>query len=110
MTRSIKQLCVLAAAAGMISAAISSSALAQYRVDTGHVNDANNRIGGGGLNGGGDGRIGRTPYSGVTGNDIVTGNVTAGKEFRGNVPYTDPRAFRGNLASNPSDRFVRGSS
>src|SRR5213075_612432 len=37
------------------------------------------------------------------------GNVTGGREFRGNVPYTDPREFRGNVDSADFDRFISGS-
>src|SRR3954470_8353625 len=95
MKHSIKQTWILAAAVGAVSLCVSLIATAQYRVETGHANDVNNRVGSSGLNGGGSNR---GQFNGVTGNDIVTGNVTAGKQFRGNVPYTDARAFRGNLA------------
>ncbi len=45
----------------------------------------------------------------VTGNDIVTGNVTGLRYFHGTVDYTDPRAFRGSAPSleNPSDTLIR---
>ena len=108
MSRSIKRVWILAAAVGAVSIAASSVSLAQYRVDTGHVNDANNRIGAGGLNG--DSRFGHGQYTGVTGNDIVTGNVTQGKQFRGFVPYSEERAFRGFLPERTSDLFIRSSS
>jgi len=39
----------------------------------------------------------------------VTGNVTMGREFRGNVGYTDPYAFRGRTAGDISDNFAKNS-
>src|SRR5262245_2192318 len=108
MKNSFKRVWILAAAVGAVSVStMVSTSMAQYRIDTGHANDANTRLGSGGINE--DSRVGRGGYNGVTGNDIVTGNVTAGKEFRGRVGYTDPRAFRGSI-SRPSDSFTRGSS
>src|SRR5215204_2546241 len=101
MKQTMKRIWILAGAA---SVTLSSMSFAQYRIDTGRANDANNRAGSGGLNSGGDGRIGRSQYSGVTGNDIVTGNVTAGKEFRGRIDYASPRSFRGEI-NRPSDIF-----
>jgi len=87
---------------------VAGQTLGQYRVgDDGRALDANNRVGSGGLNEGGA----RMPYGyGALGNNIVTGNVTGGREFRGFVPYTDPRAFRGPTAGGLSDRFIRQSS
>ena len=107
MKQPTKTMCVLAAAVG--SLALCPISLAQYRVNTSHVTDANNRAGSGGLNGGADGNMNKGPYNGVTSNDIVYGNVTGGKEFRGRLETTDPEAFRGNLTQHPSDTFVRGS-
>src|SRR5262245_60814959 len=100
MKQTMKRMWILAAAVSFVSVAS-----AQYRIDTGHVTDANNRAGSGGLN---EGRANKGPYNGATGNDIVTGNVTGGKEFRGRITYTDPGAFRGPI-SRPSDAFSRGS-
>lgn len=103
-TRSILAAAALASVPALI-ALTASPAPAQHRVgDDGHALDANNRIGSGGYNRGRD-----VPYR-VSGNQIVTGNVTGGREFRGPVGYTDPQAFRGPTAGNPSDRFVRDSS
>ena len=45
----------------------------------------------------------------MTANDVVYGNVTGGKQFRGRLETTDPEAFRGNRTDHPSDLFVRGS-
>src|ERR1700733_11260125 len=85
---------------------LSASAMAQYRTgNDGHLLDANNRIGSGGLNAN---TSVASPGQGtdMLGNDIVTGNVTAGRQFRGFIPYTAPDAFRGNLPGEGLDRFV----
>src|SRR5215510_6658077 len=84
------------------------SARAQYRVNTGNANDANNRLGSGGYNQGGN--LNRGPYVGYTSQDIVTGNITAAKAFRGPVPYRNPLEFTGPAAGSGVDRFVRDSS
>src|SRR3954447_12338536 len=87
-----------AAVAGLAMAAWGApGALAQGRVNNGNALDANNRVGSGGSNDGAGGN--RAGFTGVTGNDIVTGNVTGGKGFHGTINYTDPRAFRGNTGS-----------
>src|SRR5207244_6094832 len=81
---------------------------AQQRVgEEGRSLDANNRVGSGGYNSGG---ISGNLIPGPTGNQIVTGNVTGGREFRGGVQYTDPHEFRGNVAGQDFDRFIAGSS
>lgn len=81
------------------------TANAQQRVgDDGRALDANNRIGSGGYNHGGV-----APLPNVTGNQIITGNVTGGRAFRGAIGYTDPGAFRDVTTGNVSDRFVRDS-
>ncbi|CAN5457506.1 hypothetical protein BH10PLA1_BH10PLA1_12540 [soil metagenome] len=77
------------------------SADAQYRIDNGAALDANNRIGSGGTN-----EAHQVPINAT--NDVVTGNVTGGKQFRGNVPYSAAGAFHGNVSN--VDRFVRSSS
>src|SRR5829696_3166327 len=95
-------LCAAAAAAAL--PILSSVASAQYRVNTsGQALDANNRIGSGGRN---ESNPSARPGV-VTGNDIVTGNVTGGKQFRGRLDYTDPGAFRGPTAGRGSDNFIR---
>jgi hypothetical protein len=93
-----------------VSATLAGSALAQYRVGTdGRALDANNRIGSAGYND----RY-TLPPNLATGNylqnNLVTGNITGGKEFRGFIPYTAPDAFRGNAAGSSMDAFVRSSS
>ncbi len=100
-TRAILIAAVLAGPVAVFTS--SQSAWAQYRVNNGGALDANNRIGSGGVN---EAR----PSNTINGNDIVTGNVTAGREFRGNVGYTAAGAFHGNIGVNTSDRFIARSS
>ena len=98
-----RRLLWLAAAALPLIAAL--PAAAQQRVGSdGRANDANNRIGSGGYNDNGPRAVG------VTGNNIVTGNVTGGKEFRGFVPYRDSREFTGYVAGRGMDNFIKNSS
>jgi tetratricopeptide (TPR) repeat protein len=98
---------VLAAA---IALAVPSVALAQGQIDAGRSNDASNRVGSGGRNQAGFGsNYGQQNYIINNGNRIVTGNVSMGREFRGNVGYTDPTAFRGRTAGIVSDNFARNS-
>ena len=104
-------------AAGVLAAAglavTPNPAAAQHRSENdGRALDANRRVGGSGVN---DGGVGAKGYnrSGpmVTGNQIITGNVTAGRQFRGPVPYRDAGSFRGPTAGSfSSDRFIRDSS
>lgn len=94
------------------------AALGQGQIQAGRVNDANNRMGSGGWNGGHTdmnynsnivyrnvGMVGGPTF----GNAIITGNVTQGREFRGNVGYTDPFAFRGPTAGIGIDNFAKNS-
>lgn len=96
---------VLAAAvAGPAVGLFAPAALAQYPVNNGGARDANNRVGSGGrADGPGRGSPGVTP------NQIVTGNVTNFKSFRGPIAAPDARAFRGATADIGVDRFVRDS-
>ena len=90
----------VAAAAGLWMA---TQARAQYAASgqDGHANDANNRVGSGGYNGGGSrGTV-------VTPNDIVNRNVTGGREFRGRIGERDPQAFTGPTAGRLLDVFNR---
>src|SRR5579862_3384670 len=86
-------------------AAWTHPALAQFPVQgqDGHANDANNRVGSGGYNSGGA----RGPV--VNGNQIVTRNVTAGREFRGPVGYSAAGDFTGPISGLNVDRFVKNS-
>ena len=105
-TRPILPRAILGAAVAAVASAglLAPPAVAQQRVDTGRVSDANPRAGSGGYNGGG-----RAYNPGAFGNDVVTGNVTGGREFRGNVPYGDVRSFRGGVGGVGTDNFVRDS-
>jgi len=97
----------IVSAVGVVLA--SSVAMAQYRVNSdGRQLDANNRLGSSGYNSGGD-RALDVRQGGATGNQIVTGNVTGFKYFRGRVGYTDPGEFRGRTASQSTDDFIRDS-
>ena len=98
----------VAAAAALPVLAVTSLTFAQARVNqSGRLLDANNRVGSGGQNPN-DSNV-RSPQN-VVGNEIVTGNVTGGKHFRGRVDYTDPGAFRGQTAGIDMDNFLRQSS
>jgi tetratricopeptide (TPR) repeat protein len=99
---------LLAAVAAVV---LPSLAFAQGQIDTGRANDASNQYGSGGRNGNGPGQTyyGGNVYAGRSGNQIITGNVTQGREFHGNVGYTDPYAFRGTTAGAVSDNFAKNS-
>src|SRR5688572_7254735 len=99
-TRSI----LLAAVLATPMAFFSATADAQFRVNNGANNDANNQIGSNGSNGG------PKDLNINSGDFIVNGTVTGGREFRGRTASTDPRAFRGPTAGGVSDRFIRQSS
>jgi tetratricopeptide (TPR) repeat protein len=85
--------------------ATSVTALAQYQVENsaGRALDSNLRLGSGGYN------DTRALPNGVTSEDVVYGNITRGREFRGNINSTDSRAFRGGTAGRNMDAFVRDS-
>lgn len=98
--------------------ALPSLALAQGQIQTGRLNDANNRVGSNGWNGG---TTSSSSFSNQVyrnqgnilgpdmGNAIVTGNVTQGRAFRGNVGYSDPFSFRGATAGSGIDNFAKNS-
>lgn len=93
-----------------VTMTLTGGAFAQYRVGTdGRARDASNRIGSGGYNGGVQGQA-NVAQGNYLQNNLITGNVTGGKQFRGFVPYESPDAFRGNTAGATSDRFIRQSS
>lgn len=66
--------------------------------------DANNRIGSQGIN-----TYRPAPSSGVLGNQIINGNVSNGREFRGSVPYSDPNEFAGFQAGRAVANFEKNS-
>src|SRR5690606_22847532 len=83
-----------------------SAASAQYRVGgDGRALDASNQDGSGGHNQ----EVGRRGVN-LTPDDIVYGNVTAGRAFRGSVNTFDSREFRGSTAGANIDQFVRNTS
>jgi tetratricopeptide (TPR) repeat protein len=88
---------------------LASAAHAQYRVDDGRAHDANPQVGSGGYN---SGYIPdpRSSYANIiNGNRLITGNVTGGRAFTGQVNYGDPGDFRGNLGSASFDKFISSS-
>ena len=107
MKRKQQAKCILALAIGTLPTLwIGSSAWAQYPAagQDGHANDANNRVGSNGYN------SDNGQHATVTGNQIITRNVTGGWAFRGPVPYRDPAAFMGPTGESVSDAFIRNSS
>lgn len=107
---------------------LAGAAHGQNALGDGRVLDANQRVGTGGLNnviGPGGGRVLDNNLRWGSGgwndagrdfraesayrNAIVTGNVAAGREFRGSVGYTAADDFRGFLGSNEIYRFERDS-
>jgi tetratricopeptide (TPR) repeat protein len=97
---------LLAAAAAM---ALPTLALAQGQVDTGRANDASNRLGSNGRNESYTNTNRYSNYVTNNGNQIVTGNVTMGREFHGTVGYTSPYSLRAPTAALTSDNFVKNS-
>jgi tetratricopeptide (TPR) repeat protein len=98
---------VLAAAAAAL--ALPAVAFGQGQIDAGRSNDASNRVGAGGRNERYT-NIGQySNYIANNGNRVVTGNVTSGREFRGNVGYTDPFSLRTPTAGLTSDNFIKNS-
>src|SRR2546423_3173279 len=99
-SRNIRSMLLSAAVAAALG--FTAAANAQYRVNNANVLDSNNRVGGGGNNpNDSDKRVGGQP---VSGNDIVYGNVSGGKQFRRQAAYTDPPPFRRQTsARNPDD-------
>lgn len=95
--------------AGAVALALPTFAMAQGQINAGRANDASNRVGSGGYNQAGVNVNYGTNYIINNGNQIVTGNVSNGREFHGNVGYTDPSAFRGFTAGQTTENFVKNS-
>lgn len=107
MNKTSKMQWMLAAA---VSVTLATGAMAQFRVGTdGRALDASNRIGSNGYNSGYGGQA-NVSQGNYLQNNLITGNITGGKQFRGSVPYQSPDSFRGNTAGGLSDRFIRSSS
>jgi tetratricopeptide (TPR) repeat protein len=102
--RSVTTLAVLAAAVLGVSVPPVAGQVAVGQ--DGGAFDANPRVGSGGSYTAGLPRSSFGAY-GSLGNNIVTGNVTGGRQFRGGIGYTDPLAFRGSLGSTSFDDFTR---
>ena len=108
--RTTARLIVAAAFVGL--PLLAGSAFGQIRVNNGHANDANTRIGSAGYN---DNPV--APGNAAVNNAVVTGNVTGlfgfqGANFHGvnlGAGYTDPFAFRGLLAGQGVDQFIAAS-
>ncbi|HEV2293235.1 MAG TPA: hypothetical protein VGR35_05225 [Tepidisphaeraceae bacterium] len=105
---------LLAAIAAVPVAGVTAPAGAQYqRVDRGDALDSNRRIGDDRRNSVSSSyRVDNTRIEAVrqpTGNQIVTGNVTGNRHFRGDPGYRSDREFRANTASDVSDSFIRSS-
>lgn len=100
-SKQLRRILVLAAAVLPLGA---TGAQAQQRVNTQTNTGANPQIGSGGVN-----RPIQPQQPIGSGNDIIYGNVTGGRGFRGNVPFGDPRAFRGVTPGLRYDSFVRSS-
>ena len=104
---------LLAAISAVPVAGLTVPASAQYQNDQrGNALDANRRIGDDrnydtARSFRVDNRLG--PVQQPTGNQIVTGNVTGNRQFRGPAGYSSEREFRGATASDPSDNFIRSS-
>src|ERR1035441_3728110 len=89
-----------------------SSVHAQYRVnEDGHLNDANNRIGSGGYNGGRStfpnayGNASNIINNNAVNNAIISGNVTGLGYFHGAAP-TDPNVVPLSTGSTQTDKFL----
>jgi len=94
---------LLWAAVVTIPLGLAPAAWGQYRIgNDGRALDASNQVGSGGYN-----QPVRRSGVQVTPDDIVYGNVTAGREFRGRINTFDPREFRGRTGGAGADQFVR---
>lgn len=108
MTTRTRTILLAAVAAALPVFTFSLPASAQTRVNQdGHALDANTRVGSDGSNTSRNGqdRRGQT----YTGNQVVTGNVSGARAFRGPVGYRDANEFSGPVAGLQTDRFIRDS-
>lgn len=97
------QWALVLAVGGVALMGLPSLGLAQFQTqnNTGRALDANNRLGSGGVN------DARSVAGGYSADDVVYGDVTRGRQFRGSVS-PDPRAFHGPLTT-PSDTLTKDS-
>ena len=73
------------------------------QIQPGNALDANPMVGGGGYN------TARPVASGINGNLIISGNVTAGRSFQGFSPIGDPSSLQTSIPSAGLSNFVRDS-
>ncbi len=79
-------------------------AMGQYgQVENGRAGDASLRVGSWGRN------LPRTSQLRGLGNEIMTGNITRGRQFRGDSPISSTTDFGGELGSTQLDAFRRDS-
>ena len=103
----------LAAAAAVLALCTACpDAFGQRAVNqTGGAVDANPQVGSGGSNTFGAGfDPGSYGSYNTYNNNVITGNVTGGRQFRGAVGYRDPRSFGDRTATDQMDEFARRSS
>ncbi len=90
------------AALGLWVSVPGSPALAQQQVgSSGRAHDANPQVGSGGRNN----PVESQALDFRQRNDLITGNVTGGGAFQGNINYSAPGEFQGNLGSDDLFRF-----
>ena len=96
---------IAAATMAALPAVLTLPTYGQQRVGSdGRANDANNRVGSNGVN-----SLRPPPSVGVYSNNVVNGNVTAGKEFHGNAPSSDLASFHGLNPGTLVDNFIKNS-
>jgi len=86
-------------AAAVVAAAFPALAPAQNQVNQGNALDANSQVGSGGYNR----AEGQVDYRAR--NNLITGNVADGRQFRGSVNYVAPGELRTNLGSDDLFQF-----
>ncbi len=107
----------LALAVTLTLAAVAPAAGQTAVGQNGGALDANQAVGSGGRYTGsasnqyqyGTGYGGYGSY-GSFGNNLITGNITGGRQFRGDIGYTDSRSFRDDVGGSSFDAFSRSSS
>ncbi|HWB53615.1 MAG TPA: hypothetical protein VG722_05460 [Tepidisphaeraceae bacterium] len=82
----------------------SLAAVAQFQVNNGNVSDANTQAGSGGSN-----SYSPRYNNGVTGNQIVNGDVTGGRALQTNTGYFGPNQLETQTGTEAFQQFVRDS-
>ena len=113
-----RTLAALAAAAALTLAAVVPASGQVATNQDGGALDANQAVGSGGRYSGAT-TGGYNPYGGGYGgyggygsfnNNLVTGNITGGRQFRGDLGYGDSRSFRDDVGGASFDAFSRSAS